>query len=282
MLLLLLLSRFSRVRLCATPETAAHQGSPIPGILQARTLEWVAISSSNAWKWKVKVKALSRVRLLATPWTAAYQAPPSMGFSRQEHWSGLPFPPPMHWKVKVKALSCVRLLATPWTAAYQAPPSMGFSRQEYWSGLLAFSRRDYGWPFSYLQSHCKNQILTTPYALTPQLLVNYRRSLWIGFGWRWVYFGRGPGGCPPWGSPWLSTSAWVCWSCGPDGRWFADDRSIKTAQNRSFQVTLRQWWPEPTECIQYPPELLLPGHSEAVITWARRIHSIPPWDESIN
>ena len=67
-------------------------GSPIPGILQARTLEWVAISFSNAWKWKVKGKLLSRVRLLATPWTAAYQAPPSMGFSRQEYWSGVPLP----------------------------------------------------------------------------------------------------------------------------------------------------------------------------------------------
>ena len=67
-------------------------GSPVPGILQARTLEWVAISFSNAWKWKVKVKSLSRVRLLATPWTAAYQAPPSMGFSRQEYWSGVPLP----------------------------------------------------------------------------------------------------------------------------------------------------------------------------------------------
>ena len=62
---------------------------PVPGILQARTLKWVAISCSNAWKWKVKVKSLSRVRLLATPWTAAYQAPPSMGFSRQEYWSGV-------------------------------------------------------------------------------------------------------------------------------------------------------------------------------------------------
>ena len=65
-------------------------GSPVPGILQARTLEWVAISFSNAWNWKVKVKSLSRVRLLATPWTAAHQAPPSMGFSRQEYWSGVP------------------------------------------------------------------------------------------------------------------------------------------------------------------------------------------------
>ena len=69
-------------------------GSPVPGILQARTLEWVAISFSNAWKWKVKVKFLSHVRLLATPWTAAYQAPPSMGFSRQEYWSGVPLPSP--------------------------------------------------------------------------------------------------------------------------------------------------------------------------------------------
>ena len=56
---------------------------PVPGILQAGTLEWVAIPFSNARKWNVKVKSLSRVRLLATPWTAAYQAPPSMGFSRQ-------------------------------------------------------------------------------------------------------------------------------------------------------------------------------------------------------
>ena len=69
-------------------------GSPIPGILQARTLEWVAISFSSAWKWKVKVKSLSRVRLLVTPWTAAHQAPPPMGFARQEYWSGVPLPSP--------------------------------------------------------------------------------------------------------------------------------------------------------------------------------------------
>ena len=74
------------------PMDCSPLGSPVPGILQARTLEWVAISFSNAWKWKVKVKLLSRVRLLATPWTAAYQAPPSMGFSRQENWSGVPLP----------------------------------------------------------------------------------------------------------------------------------------------------------------------------------------------
>ena len=72
------------------PIDGSPPGFPIPGILQARTLEWVAISFSSAWKWKVKVKSLSHVRLFATPWTAAHQAPPSMGFSRQEYWSGVP------------------------------------------------------------------------------------------------------------------------------------------------------------------------------------------------
>ena len=76
------------------PINSSPPGSPVPGILQARTLEWVAIPFSNAWKWKVKVKSLSRVRLLATPWTAAHQAPPSMGFSSQEYWSGVPLPSP--------------------------------------------------------------------------------------------------------------------------------------------------------------------------------------------
>ena len=93
---LLLLSRFSRVRLCATRD-GSLPGSPVPGILQARTLEWVAISSSNAWKWKVKVKSLSCIWLLATPWTVAYQAPRSMGFSRQEYWSGVPLPSPPNY-----------------------------------------------------------------------------------------------------------------------------------------------------------------------------------------
>ena len=76
------------------PIDGSPPGSPIPGILLARTLEWVAISFSNAWKWKVKVKSLSHVWLLATPWTTAHQAPPSMGLSRQEHWSRFPLPSP--------------------------------------------------------------------------------------------------------------------------------------------------------------------------------------------
>ena len=74
------------------PIDGSPLGSSVPGILQARTLEWVAISFSNAWKWKVKVKSFSHVRPSATPWIAAYQAPPSMGFSRQEYWSGVPLP----------------------------------------------------------------------------------------------------------------------------------------------------------------------------------------------
>jgi len=86
------------------PIDGSSPGSPIPGTLQARTPEWVAIAFSNAWKWKVKVKSLSRVRLFATPSTAAYQAPPSMGFSRQEYWSGVPLASP---KGKFKVMSIV-------------------------------------------------------------------------------------------------------------------------------------------------------------------------------
>ena len=76
------------------PIDGSPPASPVPGILQARTLQWVAISFSNAWNWKVKVKSLSRVWLPATPWTAAYQVPLSMGFSRQEYWNGVPLPSP--------------------------------------------------------------------------------------------------------------------------------------------------------------------------------------------
>ena len=79
------------------PIDGGPPGSPVPGILQARTLEWVAISFSNAWKGKVTVKLLSRVQLFTTPWSAAYQAPPSLGFSRQEYWSGVPLPSPISY-----------------------------------------------------------------------------------------------------------------------------------------------------------------------------------------
>ena len=156
----------SSLTLC-DPIDGSPPGSPIPGILQARTLEWVAISFSNAGKWKVKVKSLTRVQLFKTPWTAAYQAPPSMGFSRQEFWSGLPSPSPFYWIVILKAttppcilfhnvkaislniisvslfsnrywmfqfssgqsLNCFQLFATSWTAACQASLPITNSRR---------------------------------------------------------------------------------------------------------------------------------------------------------
>ena len=91
-------SRQSCPTLC-NPIDGSPPGSPVPGILQARTLEWVAISFSNAGKWKVKVKSLSHVQLFATPCTVAHQDPPSMGFSRQEYWSGVPLPSPIQWNI---------------------------------------------------------------------------------------------------------------------------------------------------------------------------------------
>ena len=109
------------------PTDGSPPGSPIPGILQARTLEWVAISFSNGWKWKVKVKPLSHVRLVETPWTAAHQAPPSMGFSRQEHWSGVrqlyeegilfPISYPRYWKP-----GCRRSQSR-WFQIFRSPPT---------------------------------------------------------------------------------------------------------------------------------------------------------------
>ena len=108
------------------PIDSSPPGPTVPGILQERTLEWVAISSSIAWKWKVKVKSPSRAWLLVTPWTAVYQAPPSMGFSRQEYWSGLPLPSPRWWwrniisslllrcppSLKRSSLTCCSVLVT--------------------------------------------------------------------------------------------------------------------------------------------------------------------------
>ena len=98
------------------PIDGSPPGSPISGILQARTLEWVAISFSNEWKWKAKVKSLSCVPLFATPWTTAYQAPPSVGFSRQDYWSGVPLPSPKELSAAAAAAkslqSCLTLRDT--------------------------------------------------------------------------------------------------------------------------------------------------------------------------
>ena len=118
------------------PIDGSPPGFPIPGILQARTLACVAISFSNAWKWKVRVKSLSRVQL-SDPVDCG---PPGCSVhgvlqARTLEWVAISFSNACKWKVRVKSLSRVRLFATPWTAAHQAPSSMGFSRQEYWSGL---------------------------------------------------------------------------------------------------------------------------------------------------
>ena len=103
------------------------------------------------------LRCFSCARLCVTPKTAAHQAPLSLGFSRQEYWSGLPFPSPVHDSEKWK-WSCsvvIWLLATSWTAAYQAPPSMGFSRQEYWSGVPLPS------PTSEFYQTLKEELITT-------------------------------------------------------------------------------------------------------------------------
>ena len=116
-------------------------GSPIPGILQARTLEWVAISFSNAWKWKVKVKSLSCVQSSATPWTAAFQALPSMGFSRQEYWSGVPMAAEGNLKLQDNILR--RILVS--TSSQCPQPPRQHSMKSFWeprSGITAAGDND--------------------------------------------------------------------------------------------------------------------------------------------
>ena len=102
------------------PTDGSPPGPAVPGILQARTLEWVAISFPNASKWKMKVKPLSRVRLFSTPWAAAYQAPLSIGFSRQEYWSGVPSPFPFPTGILIRsvilrATNCTEKIKYNWT-----------------------------------------------------------------------------------------------------------------------------------------------------------------------
>ena len=121
------------------PIDGSPPGSPVPGILQARTLEWVAISSSNVWKWKVKVKSLSRVRPLAC--TAAYQAPLSMGFSRQNYWRALPSPPPGDLPdlgIKPASLMCPALADRFFTTsvAWEATPCIIMGPQNSCNGTV--------------------------------------------------------------------------------------------------------------------------------------------------
>ena len=133
--LLLLLSRFSRVLLCATTLTAAHQAPPSLGF--SRQEYWSGLPFPSPMD-ESESEVTQLCQNLATPWTAAHQAPPSMGFSRPGFWSGVPLPSPHLFLLLLLLLSPfsrVRLCATPQTAAYQAPLSLGFSRQEHWSGL---------------------------------------------------------------------------------------------------------------------------------------------------
>ena len=116
------------------PIDGSPPGSPVPGILPARTLEWVAISFSKEWKWKGKVKSLSHVQLLATPWNAGYQAPPSMGFSRQEYWSGLPLPSLM---TNLDSIIKSRDI-TDKAMAFPSSQSYGFSSSQVWMWELDY------------------------------------------------------------------------------------------------------------------------------------------------
>ena len=123
------------------PIDSSPPGSAVPGILQARTLEWIAIVFSNAWKWKMKGKSLSRVQLFATPWTAAYQTPPSIGFSRQEYWSGLPLPSPLdHQKSKSSrkpSTSALLIMPKPLTVCFTTNCGKFFKRWKYQTVLPA-------------------------------------------------------------------------------------------------------------------------------------------------
>ena len=112
------------------PIDGSPPGSPVPGILQARTLEWFAISFSDAWKWKVKGKSLSHVRLLATPWTTAHRAPPSMGFSRQEYWGGVPSPSPVLTLEELKKIHKKPRLTDTYSI-WLLPVYLGFHERSY-------------------------------------------------------------------------------------------------------------------------------------------------------
>ena len=143
------------------PRDGSPPGSPVPGILQTRTLEWVAISFSNALKWKVKVKSLSGVWLLATPWTAAYQVPLSMGFTRQEYWSGLPMPSPEKMATKQESGS----------HRTQNWPVLHWS----WNSQSRWGKRQVGPP------RVKSLKIHSWWTKTPRLenLDNWERSPWL-------------------------------------------------------------------------------------------------------
>ena len=168
-------------------------GSPVPGILQARTLEWVAISFSNAWKWKVKVKSLSCVRLFTTPWTAAYQVPPSMGFSRQEYWSGVSLP---------SLVIMARIFQISGSDLNLNLGLFGLSvewQENIWEREIMGKRSPIGIELAILGSHRNKSDRTEP---DSGLLV----------AWAWVAWRA----CIKWGSP-LFSRAHICFLGAPQG-----------------------------------------------------------------
>ena len=142
------------------PIDGSTSGSPIPGILQARTLQWVAISFSSAWKWEVKVKSLSCVRLFATPWTAAYQAPPSMGFSRQEYWSGVPFVKICEsWSISCPVSKCQAAIlygSAGCSLHKDAHPKLTGDWNPAWTLLNKLCALAWGLPHSVVRTHFSN------------------------------------------------------------------------------------------------------------------------------
>ena len=158
------------------PIDGSPPGSPVPGILQARTLEWVAISFSNVWKWKVKVKSLSHVQLLATLWNAAYQAPPSMGFSRQEYWSGVPLPSPyrQHAAAAAKSLQSCPTLCEPRDGSPPGSPVPGILQARTLEWVAISFSNAWKWKVK-VKSFSRVWLLATPWTAA------YQAPLSMGF-----------------------------------------------------------------------------------------------------
>ena len=183
------------------PIDCSPPGSTTPGILQARTLEWFAISFSSAWKWKVKVKSLNGVWLFATPWTAAHQAPPSMGLSRQEYWSGLPLPSPQ-WHASILLFICAILLLIHLPMQEKQVPSLGQEDplEKKWQSLPVFlPRKTHGqrsfagyspWDHKRVRHNFLTKQQQCTYITFSPLPKNFFRinSQWLNWwAWKWAW-----------------------------------------------------------------------------------------------
>ena len=159
------------------PIDGSPPGSPVPGTLQARTLEWVAISFSNAWKWKVKVKSLSRVRLLATPWTAAYQLSPSMGSSRQKYWSGVSLPS----LFKCTVLYVLAYVYTCDISTVMKIMNLSFTPKVFWGSFVIIPSHPFLYPGKRACSVIDLLFLTTQYLHFLEFYVNRIRVCTLFF-----------------------------------------------------------------------------------------------------